>query len=153
MTVNSEPNRIELLVKLLRRWAAARAAHENPLFFMYQSIGSLAVVPHLIPACDSMFCLTEAQLGRALVPGKCCSRSLSHDERALMLILRHISGAGTIKTGRAIPHGLPGALIWATFAVRQALQETLEDSGTSAMPASKVPDQCPFNAGAQAWTA
>jgi hypothetical protein len=131
-----------LLVRLFRLWAAARAEGENPLPHMQQSVWLQGSAPELTVACSSLFDLVEAHLGRPLVPECCCSTALSRDEQALRGVLRHAPEAGQPLTSTAVPHGLPGAICWAAFAVRRALGERSGPLFSAAAPV--VPAACPF---------
>jgi hypothetical protein len=128
-----------VFVRLFRLWAAARETGENPLPHMQDAIALLGPTPELAVACASLFELVEGQLGRRLVPECCCSPALSRDEHALLGVLRHAPEAGQPLTGAAVPHGLPGAIRWAAFAIRRAL-------GSSFAPEADVtvPARCPF---------
>ena len=134
-----------VVVRLFRLWAAAREAGENPLPHMQGAAAPLArgLEPgaELSVACASLFELAEGQLGRRLVPECCCSPALSRDERALLGVLRHAPEAGQPFTGAAVPHGLPGAIRWAAFAVRRALGGSFGGEAEE----RAVPAMCPFD--------
>ncbi|MEO1044566.1 MAG: hypothetical protein AAFX04_03915 [Pseudomonadota bacterium] len=125
MARNTEANRSEIIVRLFRCWSAARSMGCNPLPEMHNAIAFFKPAPELGSACESLFCLTEALLGRILEPGYSCSPTLSRDERALLLLLRLTPSAGHIHTSRAIPHGLPTALQCAAWSVLRALGDVL----------------------------
>ena len=129
-----------VIVKLFRLWAAAREAGENPLPHMHDAIAPLVPAPELAVACASLFELVEGQLDRRLVPECCCSSALSRDEQALLGVMRQAPDAGQPFTSSAVPHGLPGAIRWAAFAVRRALGSSFGDAAEN--PA--VPAGCPF---------
>lgn len=129
-----------VIVKLFRLWAAAREAGENPLPHMQGAVALLLPAPELAVASASLFELVESQLGRRLVPACCCSPALSRDERALLGVLRHAPEAGQPLTGAVVPHGLPGAIRWAAFAVRRALGSSFD--GEPDEP--EAPPVCPF---------
>lgn len=129
-----------VIVKLFRLWAAAREAGENPLPHMQDAVALLGPAPELAVACASLFELIEGQLARRLVPECCCSPALSRDEHALLGVLRHAPDAGQPLTGSAIPHGLPGAIRWAAFAVRRALGSRFDEEAED----GAVPAVCPF---------
>lgn len=129
-----------VVVKLFRLWAAAREAGENPLPHMQDALEALGPTPELAMACASLFELVEGQLGRHLVPECCCSPALSRDEQALLGVLRHAPDAGQPVTGAAVPHGLPGAILWAAFAIRRALGASFGDDSDE----PRVPAVCPF---------
>lgn len=134
-----------VFVRLFRLWAAAREAGENPLPLMQEAIALLLPAPDLAVACASLFELVEGQLGRRLVPECCCSPALSRDERALLGVLRHAPEAGQPLASLAIPHGLPGAIRWAAFAIRRALGSTF--AGETEEP--EMPAVCPFEQATQ----
>lgn len=133
-------------VRLFRLWAAARVAGENPLPHMNDAIGLFAPAPELAVACASLFDLVEANLGRRLVPECCCGREMSRDELALLGVLRHAPEAGLPLTRAAIPHGLPGAVRWAAFAVRRALVRSFDDAFERETVDEAMPERCPFSA-------
>ena len=129
-----------VFVKLFRLWAAAREAGENPLPHMQDAVAPLAPAPELAVACASLFELVEGQLGRRLLAECCCSPALTRDEQALLGLLRHAPEAGQPFASVTVPHGLPGAIRWAAFAIRRALggsfiSETEEPA----------PPGCPFD--------
>src|SRR5688500_15278478 len=132
-------------VRLFRLWAAAREEGENPLPHMQEAIALLAPAPELAVACASLFELVEGQLGRRLVPECCCSPERSRDERALLGVLRHAPEAGQPLTSAAVPHGLPGAICWAAFAIRRALEASFADEIAAPYVREVVPAVCPFD--------
>lgn len=62
-----------LVPRMLRVWQAARCCDENPLPQMHARTAPFAVTPEFVPACDSLFALTEAVLRRKLIPARSCS--------------------------------------------------------------------------------
>jgi len=130
-----------LVTRLLRVWRAVRSIGENPVPHMQARIAPSLPSPELAPACDSLFMLTEAVLGRPLVTGRCGSIGLSRDETAVLLMLRHWRAAGSVRTSAAVPHGLPEALRWAAFAVTRALDERFDLGDIGAAGAA---GRCPF---------
>jgi hypothetical protein len=131
-----------IVVRLFRLWAAARDEGENPLPPMRDAAWPFASAPELPVACASLFDLVEAHLARRLVPECCCSAELSRDERALLGVLRHAPAGGQPLAGAAIPHGLPGAVCWAAFAIRRALGASF--GGALEAAAGPAPAACPF---------
>lgn len=129
-----------VFVRLFRLWAAAREAGENPLPHMQDAVAPLLPAPELAVACASLFELVEGQLGRRLVPECCCSPALSRDEQALVGILRHAPESGQPITSAAVPHGLPGAIRWAAFAIRRALGVSFAGEAEE----RAAPAGCPF---------
>lgn len=130
-----------LVVRMLRLWCAARSIAENPLPHMQAQVAPLLPSPEFVPACDSLFALTEAVVGRPLAAARCGSASLSGDESAMLAMLRHAPASGSIHTSWAVPHGLPAALRWAAFAVLRALDD--RTCRRDATPAA-LPERCPF---------
>lgn len=114
----------QALVALFRLWHRLRGDGANPLPAMAELAaehGQLAgleadACAQLAVACDSFFALTQACLGRPLIPGEEDSAP-SADEDALLATLRHVPVLEAIGPSPALPHGLPGALQWAAFAV------------------------------------
>lgn len=133
-----------VFVRLMRKWSAARASGENPLPPMQAMILPFEPSPDLALACSSLFDLVEAHLGRSLVPDCCCSQALSRDEEALLSLLRHAPEAGQPMTGAGIPHGLPGAIRWAAFAVIRALAATFGETPTMTSERQAPVVTCPF---------
>lgn len=130
----------ELFIALFRIWADARARCANPLPDMYAHGARSGAAAELVPACESCFALTEACLGRALRRG---GDVLSRDEEGLLLMLLHAPSVGSARGTERVPHGLPGALCWASFAVSRALG----DGAAMAMPLppqQQPGDICPF---------
>ena len=124
------------MVRLMRRWAAARG-HGEPQLPSLISLGhQLGLEPQVAIAVASMFQLTEACLGRPLQAECCCSVRLSPDERAVLLML-DAAGSRASFAPAAIPHGLPGALLWAMTSVRKLI-------GEPACIAVPRPGGCPF---------
>jgi hypothetical protein len=139
MTHCSHPGKAaDLVVALLRLWSHARRRHANPLPAMYARGLRAGAGQELVAACESCFLLTEACLGRRLIAGAAAAGpagGLTRDEAALLLMLRHAPAVGPACGSAAIPHGLPGALGWACFAVLRAL-------GDDMAAAPDRPDEC-----------
>ncbi|MBO9519057.1 MAG: hypothetical protein J7493_13405 [Porphyrobacter sp.] len=134
-----------IFVRQFRLWVAARAKGEHPLPHMQSAVSLFETAPELSVACASLFDMVEAQLERPLQPECCCSPAFSRDERALLGILRHAPEAGQPLTSSAVPHGLPGAICWAAFAVRRAMAETFTDQFGAPDADGSHPAQCPFS--------
>ncbi len=143
MTMHGWQEGEALVVRMLRLWCASRSIGENPLPHMRAQVAPFVASPEFVPACDSLFGLTEAVIGRPLVTARCCSALPSGDEAAVLAVLRHASAAGSIHTSRAVPHGLPEVLRWAAFAVLRGLADRIELGDAAA-----VPERCPFGAAA-----
>jgi hypothetical protein len=129
-----------VVVRLLRRWAASRTTVEASLPGLVELAAELGQPPQLAIALHSLFQLTENCLGRPLSAECCCAPKTSADERAVLRLL----AAADHKPPNSdfqIPHGLPGALVWAVQAVRMALGELI-------LPATAIPEgRCPFELG------
>ncbi len=133
------PSGSYLVVRLLRRWCAAGTAGDARLPSIVRLAGCLGVTTEAAVAIASMFQLTEACLGRQLEPECCCSARLSRDERAVLMMLAAATLAHRDGANSVIPHGLPGALLWALKSVRRYL----DDAGRPSLPAA--PKGCPFD--------
>ena len=129
-----------IFVQMFRRWAAAREAQVDGRLAMAELYCGPGTAIMAAVACDSLFELVEAQLGRRLEPGRCCSQALSPDEAALIGLLRYSGTIGGIAASAAIPHGLPGAIGWAACAVRRELGFP----PPSPAPAAIESGRCPF---------
>lgn len=122
------------VVAVLRHYAAVRGT-ATPLlpaligFAAGQGLGETATV-----ALASVFELTEACLGRALLPG--AGDAMSADEEGVLMLLASADDVGPYCGSRAVPHGMPGALAWAA---RSAVRLT---GGVCQRPAA--PPACPF---------
>lgn len=135
--------RADLVVALFRRWSNARLSRVNPLPAMYDLGERHGAAPELVPACESCFSLTETCLGRPLCAGASGSEAFTRDELAMLLMLQQAPGSGPTRGSETIPHGLPGALCWASFAVVRALGDgvdAIDESVVSAFPGRT----CPF---------
>jgi hypothetical protein len=131
-----------IFVKMFRRWSAARDVEldrRSVMTEVYRGPGSAIMAA---VACDSLFALVEAHLGRALVSGCCCSQKLAPDEAALLGLLHYAANANGVTTDAAMPHGLSGAICWAARAVRR---ELAFPSVASAAPLAMQPAHCPFH--------
>lgn len=131
-----------IFVKMFRRWAAAREAEVDRRGAMAEAYRGPGSAIMAAVACDSLFALVEAHLGRALVPECCCSRSLTADEAALLGLLYYAGSARGVTTDGAMPHGLSGAICWAARAVRR---ELAFPSVPGRPPLTADPAHCPFH--------
>lgn len=123
------------VVAVLRHYAVARGSGAPllPVLIAHaagQGLGETATV-----ALASVFELTEACLGRALLPGD--GEALSADEEGVLMLLASAGDVGSHCGSRAVPHGMPGALAWAA---RSAVRLT---GGACARPLAPPP-ACPF---------
>lgn len=127
-----------VVVRLLRRWVAAREAGENPLPSLLTLAADLGICPQLAVGLASLFQLTESCLGRNVQTECCCSLAIGSDERAILLMIAAVPEPGLPLTSGDIPHGLPGALSWAVTSVRRLLGED------TSQPFGLAPRHCPF---------
>jgi len=126
-----------IVVRLLRRWCAEAATGNNQLPSLVGLAAELGVQAQTTVALASLFQLTEGCLARRLEAECCCSRILSRDERAVLLLLDVAPSMRVGEGWQFIPHGLPGALLWAAASVRRLLP------GGNLRPA-KI-SRCPFS--------
>jgi len=138
----SEACGAEQVITLFRTWCGAVERGVNPLAAMSATLERLRPSLELAPACDSFFALTQACLGRPLLYAPANSPTRSADEKALLATLRQIQALMALGPNAAIPHGLPGALQWAGFAVLRALNEPAELE--LELEPEPVPAVCPF---------
>ena len=114
-----------VIVRLFRRWVAARAQGQSMIVSL-SALGTELNAPLMLPvALDSLFQLTEFCLGRPLRAECCCSTACSSDERAILLLIAHGPDADRVSPSAAVPHGLPGALVWAATSVRVIIADEL----------------------------
>lgn len=126
-----------VIVRLLRRWVAARDSGLDPLPSLIGLANELGQPPQLAIALHSLLQLTESCLGRPLVAECCCNPSAGPDERAVLLTIAVAPAPGLPIASRDIPHGLPGALSWVAASVRCAL-------GRAQTGCQAPPVRCPF---------
>ena len=129
------------LIRLVRRWAAARASSANPLPFMVELAGEMGQPPELGIAVDSLLQLVESCLERAIVAETCATPFLGPDERAVLLTIAAAPEPG--ERSRLIPHGLPGAVCWAAASVRHLLGANQGAPSTIPVAPSEL-TACPF---------
>lgn len=127
-----------VIVRLLRRWVAARHAGLDAMPSLVGLATELGRSPQLAIALHSLFQLTESCLGRPLEAECCCSHSLGSDESAVLLMIAAAPAPGTPIASQDIPHGLPGALSWAAASVRCSLG-TMQQ-----IESHRTPTRCPF---------
>lgn len=128
-----------IVVRLLRRWVAARECDEPPLSSLVELSTTLGLSTEATVALDSFFQLIEGALERPLYTECCCSQEMSPDERAILLALVAAPELGAPLTSAAIPHGFGGPLAWAAARVRGLL-------GMQSWIATAAPiRQCPFS--------
>lgn len=118
-----------VVVRLLRRWAAVRSLGERALPSLVALARELGEEPQVAISLHSVFQLTEGCLGRPLEPECCCSKNLSKDEQAMLVLIGAMP--------ERVPHGLPGVLAWAAATARLML-------GRAPGPPQSAPSTCPF---------
>lgn len=127
-----------IIVRLLRRWAASREAAEDQLPHLVELSTELGQRPELAVSLHSLFQLAEGRLGRPLEAECCCSRDLSSDERAIITLIGLDTPTQLPSASEAMPHGIPGALLWAATTVKLILSMPVR-------PVSQHEKQgCPF---------
>jgi len=136
----SQPAGSYRIVRLLRRWGAAATDGSARLPSLVRLGAQLGMAPEAAVAVASLFELTEACLARPLRAECCCSTRLSCDERAVLMMLAAVTPAHPHLANAAIPHGLPGALIWAV----RSVQRLLDDA--EFRPSFGQRSGCPFGA-------
>lgn len=110
-----------VVLRMLRRWVAARTALVRPLPSLVSLAAELDIPFEVAVGLDSLFELTESCLGRKLQAECCCCRELVPDERAILALMATAPAPLGTRTSPVIPHGLPGVLCWAVATVRSAL--------------------------------
>lgn len=129
-----------IVIRLFRAWSAQVEAGHAPMERLQEIVSPLGLPDETAIACASLFELIEGHLGRRLIRESCCSRRLSPDESALLGVLRVAPSLSAVAGTAVVPHGLPGAIIWAVISVRQALGMTKpDDASQGPFPA------CPFS--------
>ena len=128
-----------VVLRMLRRWVAARTAQVPPLPSLVGLAAELDLSFEAAVGLDSLFTLTENCLGRALQAECCCCRELVADERAILALMATAPPPLGARTSALIPHGLPGVLCWAVATVRSALGYVADSPARYASPS------CPFN--------
>lgn len=133
-----------VVIRLFRAWWAQVETGHPPMERLQEIVAPLGLPDETAIACASLFELVEGHLERRLVRESCCSRRLSADESALLGVLRVAPSLTAVSGTAAIPHGLPGAIIWAVIAVRRALGMTEPGDGADDAPL-RPPPECPFS--------
>lgn len=130
-----------VVIRLFRAWSAQIEAGHAPMARLQEIVAPLGLPDETVIACASFFELVESHLGRRLAREACCSRRLSPDESALLGVLRVAPSLAGIAASAAVPHGLPGAIVWAVVSVRRALGMAEPEEGALPRP-QRV---CPFS--------
>lgn len=131
-----------VVVRLFRAWSVQVDIDAPAMERLQEIVAPLGLPDETAIACASLFELVESHLGRRLVRECCCSQRFSRDERALLGVLELAPSLGTIAGSAAVPHGLPGAIVWACIAVRRALGMSEPDPAWAADTGPVR--QCPF---------
>lgn len=114
-----------IVVRMLRRWVAARESEQKQLPSLVGLAAELRQSPQVAVALDSLLQLTEDWLGRPLRVECCCSQHLGPDERAILLMIAAAPALGQPLAPPGLPHGLPGALSWAATSLKLAIGDQL----------------------------
>lgn len=126
-----------LLVRLLRRWSAARTLEQNALVAITRMAADAGEPVVVAVALHSLLQITEGCLCRPLEAGCHGSPTLSRDEKALLTMLAAAPAVSGPLASTQIPHGLPGVLCWAVASLREVLGDRL--------PPVRMPVHgCPF---------
>lgn len=132
------------VVEALRCYAQARQHDRPALPAMIALAEDSGLSAPAAVALGSVFEITEGCLGRRLVPGEMGAHILSGDEQAVLRLLACPDAIGSHRGTAAIPHGLPGVLVWAIRSARR-----LWPGARTAGPATRE-TRCPFG-GHKAW--
>lgn len=142
-----------LVIALFRCWLGERAKGREPMPAMMRLVEGYGYDLTLVPICDSFFALTESCVGRPLEGGADedepalllsePEQDYASDELGLLAMLRECQSIDPTQTSPAIPHGLPGALCWAS----RALLRVLGPNAAATMGKEKA--RCPFVAAAK----
>jgi hypothetical protein len=127
-----------IILRMFRRWAAARDAEIRPLQSLIRLAGEMRLPFEIAVSLDSVFQLTEHCLGRRLEAECCCSRAMAADESAILALIAAVPPhSADPQSPAAIPHGLPGVLRWAICSARLTM-------GQPAQPPARASAKCPF---------
>lgn len=111
---------IRVLVRLFRKWAAARQAFVSEFPEMETICTAVGLDESVVVASASLFELLESHLGRQLVPECCCSTRFSPDEHAIIALVQSAPGTLRALDGGPIPRELPTSLGYAASYLRVA---------------------------------
>ena len=131
-----------IVVRLFRAWSAQTEIGAPVMERLHAIVAPLGLPDETAIACASLFELIESHLGRRLERECCCGQRFSRDERALLGVIELAPSLGALSGSVAVPHGLPGAIVWACIAIRRAFGITHGDSG--AANAGPPSGRCPF---------
>lgn len=125
----------------LRSYAGARGAGVPLLPALIRTAEQGGWSAHVAIALGSVFDLTEALLERMLQVSGTDDAAMGEDERAMLLMLRHGGDLAPGQGDAAIPHGLPGALVWAIRSARLVWKGL---DGSARVRAAPEGRRCPF---------
>ena len=131
--------RERVVIEALRCYAAVRHRNEPVLPCMVELAGRNGLAPPAVIALASVFELTEACLGRRLAVGDGSGPPLVADEEAVLLLLATAGEVGPHRGSVAVPHGLPGVLVWAVRCACRLCR------GQWALADRHDATSCPFN--------
>ena len=126
-----------LIVRLVRRWAAAGILEEDALMAMTRLVTDAGEPPTIAVALHSVLQITEDCLGRPLQASCHPGLELSCDEQAMLRLIASAPDPGTKSGATDVPHGLPGVLCWAVASLRRCL-------GLDGYAPGTQPCRCPF---------
>ncbi len=129
-----------IVVRLFRAWSAQTESGAPAMERLQAIVAPLGLPDETAIACASLFELIESHLGRRLERECCCSQRFSRDEKALLGVIELAPSLGALSGSVAVPHGLPGAIVWACIAIRRAFGMS-ECDAASAGPSAR---RCPF---------
>ena len=130
-------DRQSTVVEALRCYAKARRELRPVLPDLVAIAGRSGLAAPAMVALGSVFELTEGCLGRSLATGG--PGRLSRDERAVLRLLDCADMADPASGSAAVPHGLPGVLIWAIRSARRLWP------GARPAPPRAAGATCPFD--------
>lgn len=131
-----------LIVRLIRRFAAARMLDEDALVAMTRMVSEAGEPPVIAVALHSVLQITEECLERPLEASCRGGTELSRDERAILALLSHAPWPGAVQGTAEVPHALPDVLCWAVASFNQMIgQLDFQHS---------IAECCPFGTAASA---
>lgn len=131
-----------IVVRLFRAWSAQTESGAPAMERLQAIVAPLGLPDETAIACASLFELVESHLGRRLERECCCSQRFSGDEKALLGVIELAPSLGALSGSVAVPHGLPGAIVWACIAIRRAFD--MSEGDGNAVRASPSTRRCPF---------
>lgn len=131
-----------IVVRLFRAWSAQTESGAPAMERLHAIVAPLGLPDETAIACASLFELVESHLGRRLERECCCSQRFSGDEKALLGVIELAPSLGALSGSVAVPHGLPGAIVWACIAIRRAFD--MSEGDGNAVRAGPSTRRCPF---------